>query len=154
MTQRSLQIPAHAYMTAQLRDLMRERNSIQLQILLIQAHFCQNQLQSISLYVKPQSCHKDTTHRCNAISKKCCEKKEVPDKDDCCHNTFDFKKLDLDQYLFKYFLIDKKIDFVGILNYQNFQLPTSPFQQKVKFYNYKPPLIEFDLQPMYQVFLC
>ena len=122
--------------------------------LLIQSHFCQNQLQSISLFLKPESCHKNVSHHCKSATKKCCKVKPVQENNNCCHNIADFVKLDLDQYFFKYHLNDKVVDFVKILKYYNQLIPHSFVQKKIKFFNYKPPLIDFDLQTHFQIFLC
>ena len=122
--------------------------------LLIQSHFCQNQLQSRSVYVKPGSCHENDSHQCEAISKKCCKKKLTAEKDNCCHDVADFVKLDLDQHFYKNFLKDKTDNFNGIFNHFNQKFSLSPDLQKVKFFNYKPPLIEFDLQLLFQIFIC
>ncbi len=122
--------------------------------LLIQAHFCQNELQSISLFVKPGSCHKDVSHHCNAAAKKCCKKKQAEEKDNCCHDKTDFVKLESDQYYFNFYFKDKKVDFVKLSKYHYLQ--RFPFTQnkRLKFFKYKPPLIEYDLQSFFQVFLC
>lgn len=117
-------------------------------------HFCQNQLQSVSLFLKPESCHKNAAHQCNSSPKKCCKLKEVQINNNCCHNILDFVKLDPETYISKYKLKDKTIDFSGALKYYS-QLNIYPFfQKKIKFLNYKPPLIKLDLQSVLQIFLC
>ena len=122
--------------------------------LLIQTHFCQNQLQSISIFLNPESCHKNPDHHCNAGTKKCCKTKQTREKDNCCHSKKNYVKLDLDQYFFKQSLKEKKNHSNTpqiIANRQAFSFFTP---EKIKFFRYKPPLIEFDFQTVFQIFLC
>jgi hypothetical protein len=122
--------------------------------LLIQKHFCQNELQSISLFLNAKSCHSDSSHQCNFTKKSCCQIITSKEKDNCCHNQSEYVKLELDQYLFKYYLKNKSTDFVGLLKYFNQQSFYFFIKKEVKFFNYKPPLIKFNLLSLFQVFLC
>lgn len=122
--------------------------------LLIQAHFCQNQLQSISLYLTSESCHEADAPSCNSSAKTCCQQKESTKSDNCCHNTTDFVKLDLDQYFFKDYSKEKNFDFVGFSDYSKLQTTTSFFKNEIIFLHYKPPLIDRDAASLFQVFRC
>ena len=121
--------------------------------LIIQSHFCQNQLQKISFYLKSENCNKNETHQCNSAIKKCCKKKSIT-ADNCCHNKTEYIQLNLDLYFFKHYLKIKQVDFTGIVTF--FEFNKNPFfcTKKVKFHNYKPPLIALDLQTFLQTFLC
>ncbi len=113
--------------------------------LLIRKHFCQNELQSASLF-KAKSCHSDESHHCNATKKKCCQIKNSEEKDKCCHNQSEYVKLDLNQYYFNYYFKDKKVDFVKLSKYHYQQVLPYLQNKRLKFFQYKPPLTEFDLQ--------
>ena len=122
--------------------------------LMMRAHYCQNQLQSISIYLKPQSCHKNTSHQCTVATKKCCKIKKPVKKDNCCHDVKDFIKLNLDLCLLKNLFVDKKLDFNHTIidPYQN--LISDFSKKKIRFFNYKPPLIKINYQQLLQTFLC
>ena len=122
--------------------------------LLVNEHFCQNRLQSISIYLQPESCGTTFSDHCNSSEKKGGKIKEISKKDNCCHNEKNFVKLDLDQYLVKSFLKGKKVDFAGSLQFDSRQILPNLQPNKLKFLYYKPPLIDFDRQTHLQVFLC
>lgn len=120
----------------------------------VNSHFCQNQLQSISIFLQPKSCHNHPVIHFNADAKKCCKLKPSRENENCCHTEKNYVKLDLDQYFFKQYLKEKNGNFIKPFALYN--LPANAFfaPKKIPFYHYKPPLIEFDFQTVFQVFLC
>lgn len=121
---------------------------------MVNSHFCQNQLQSISIFLQPKSCHNTPVFFLNTGTKKCCKPKPARENENCCHNEKEYVKLDLNQYLFKQYLKEKKDNFIG--HFPFYYQPADTFfaLKKIPFYNYKPPLIELDFQTVFQVFLC
>lgn len=120
----------------------------------VNSHFCQNQLQSISIFLQPNSCHNNPVRFLKAGTKKCCKPQYSRENENCCHTEKEYVKLDLDQYLFKQYLKEKKGNFIEPFPFYNQPADAAFALKKVKSYNYKPPLIEFDFQTVFQVFLC
>lgn len=124
-------------------------------------HFCQGQLQHVSLFVKAKSCHQKTTsshchHQpekppCHQVKKVCHQSME---KKNCCENKTVLLQLDpetnapasisfdvgLVQFIvaFSHFLPFDRLDYTHI---------TPDYQ------NYKPPLLDRDISVLVQSFL-
>lgn len=121
-------------------------------------HFCQGQIQGISLFGKAKSCHeKQETPPCHQTKKSCHHKEDgisKTDKDNCCHNeTVVIEKSDLDATTTQLTTVkDIPLDFVAayiavyVFNY-SVQADFLPYAQ------YKPPLPDRDVQVLYQTFL-
>ena len=121
-------------------------------------HYCQNQLQGISLIGKAKSCHDRQRHAPCHKKKKTCHHSNgsaaKADADNCCHNeTIAIEKLDLDATAKQIATYqDIPLDFLAALAalYLFDYCEQADFQPYV---HYKPPLPDRDVQVLYQTFL-
>lgn len=121
-------------------------------------HYCQNQLQGISLIGKAKSCHeKRSTMTCHKEKMTCQHhqnKEDQADKEDCCHNVkVVVKSNDTDATSPQTFVqTDLLLTFLATFHIClgfNDQI-----EKEIHSYlNFKPPLPDKDIQILYQVFL-
>ena len=128
-------------------------------------HYCQDQLENISLFGKSESCHeKQKTPTCHQTKtsltdgQESCHNKEddvsKTAEDNCCHNeSFLIEKPDLDatptqSTTVQNIQLDVVAAFIAVyvFNY-GIEADYQPFAQ------YKPPLPDRDVQVLYQTFL-
>lgn len=116
-------------------------------------HFCQGELKSMSFFVKAKPCHQTKQQvlcpihaaKANDTAKK---------KKDCCKDESDFLKSGHDQYAFESGTVD--LHFMQAFCAFASPLVKLPAKNKktVDYLNYKPPLIVCDLPVRLQTFLC
>ncbi len=117
----------------------------------VNRHFCKNQLKDVRIFFKAEDCYQkyyvQKTKKSCHLEKKSCES-------NCCNNTSEYHKLDLDQQISSFDF--KSFDdpyFIGVLWLaMNFKLSTND-SKSIDYLNYKPPLIISDLSVDLQTFL-
>jgi len=117
----------------------------------INSHFCKSQLKDVRVFFKADDCYKKYYAQ---KAKQSCHLKKKSCENNCCKNTSDYYKLDLDQQLssfdFKAFETPALIATLWIV--LNLELPNID-DKSIQYLNYKPPLIVFDLPVDLQTFL-
>lgn len=131
-------------------------------------HYCQNNIQSVSLIGKAKSCEKIASHSCENSGNEChsnskssknasCHSSISKDDSskDCCHNkTIKVENLDEDTLVSSFGSIEiTQLQF--LIAFINAFYATNNFEAlplKSNLY-YLPPLIEKDLQVLFQSFL-
>jgi hypothetical protein len=117
----------------------------------INSHFCKDQLKDIRVFFKADDCYKKYYAQ---KTKKACHVKKQSCENNCCKNTSEYYKLDLDQQLnsfdFKAFESPQLIATLWVI--LNFKL-TITDSKSTDYLNYKPPLIVSDLPVDLQTFL-
>jgi hypothetical protein len=121
----------------------------------VQKHFCQNKLKSVSIYLKPEQCHQP-----KAMAKSCpmhgaADKTHVqsPPKG-CCDDSAELLKLDTKV------LVSAQTDFsIPLVSLDFSTIPqtetsTELRTSKLHYLNYKPPLLVCDFSSRLQTFLC
>lgn len=120
--------------------------------LVINKHYCQNELKSIALFVKAKACHSDSAMKnCPFHNPPDGEKKEK----DCCNDETEYVKVDEEQLTptVEYNLPLNPVLISTLFVVLNFELPAFD-KQTLHYLNYKPPLIVCDLPVRLQTFLC
>ncbi|MCB0853738.1 MAG: hypothetical protein KDD63_16045 [Bacteroidetes bacterium] len=126
--------------------------------LIIQKHFCQNELKSVSIYVKPDQCHPkasaSTPKACPMHGREKMARPHKPEQKGCCDDSAEFFKLDTK------FVITSDADFTADIQLIDFyqESPIDDFleSESLKFHylNYKPPLLVCDVAVSLQTFIC
>jgi hypothetical protein len=122
--------------------------------LVLNKHFCQDELKSVALFSKATSCHAGKT----MINCPVHGQMEMPGSSEpqgCCDDTTDYVKSETDQ-LIQQLSLDLESQ-IALLNIAIFSatiqlLPIT--KQSVQYLNYKPPLIICDLPVELQTFRC
>ena len=123
----------------------------------IQKHFCQNKLKSVSVFVEAKSCHEDMTEKSSCPMHRTEEHNHNSnqEKKGCCDDTAEFVKLD-QKFQTESFQIQLQNNpiLLGIivlaLRLSALEEDTPP----THFLNYKPPLLVCDFTVSLQTFLC
>ena len=117
----------------------------------INSHFCKDQLKDARIFFKADDCYKKYYAQ---KTKKACHVKKKSCENNCCKNTSEYYKLDLDQQLssfdFKAFESPNFIETLWL------RLPIDDYltdSKSTHYLNYKPPLIFSDLPIDLQTFL-
>ena len=123
--------------------------------LVVQRHFCQNELKSISIFLEAEACHEQNNAekscpfhppQSQSDSEKLAEKK-------CCNNDTEVIILDEDYTPAAFELGPKPVLIALIALVLRLEIiktdPTLPH-----YLNYKPPLIVWDHSLRFQTFLC
>ncbi len=122
--------------------------------LVIQKHYCQNQLQKIALFFSPESCHSSAQKEspCQAHAKTCCsKKKEKEEQKDCCNNKSEYLKKNYEQQFQAIDFTESILEIIHTPIYNNSNIIATSLQI-VAYLNYKPPLITRDYPSIFQVF--
>ena len=120
--------------------------------LVVNRHFCQDQLKSIAFFRPAKTCHQ-------IVSKKVCPMHAEPDQSQdrkgCCDDETEWIKNQ--EELINSCMIEEKetpsLDLTTLL----FPAPSKPFpvhKQYIHYLNYKPPLLSCNYTIELQVFLC
>ena len=118
----------------------------------LRKHFCQEELQDVSLFAKAESCQLSQTAPCQGASHHC---GSHSDKDDngCCNNTAKYYKLDQEKQAqsFEFKSLKAPVLLAAVLVVFNIQLPADE-AQFLTYQTYKPPIVCHDFQSMLQTF--
>lgn len=133
-------------------------------------HYCQDEIQSISVFGKAKSCDKLANHHCDQTTRSChksnknnnsalssCDSQISGNEcdRDCCHNkSIQLENLDENSLSASYISLElNQIQFV-LAFVSSFYYPTIFKELRVtEFSKYRPPLIERDLQLLFQSYL-
>lgn len=119
--------------------------------LVINKHYCQNELKSMALFAEAEGCHQAKKMSCPMHA----DQEEDNHKKGCCDDETEFVKADEDQYV-QSSKIELKVPpllFVDLPAIFNLEAPSLD-KQSIHYLNYKPPLIVCDLPVLLQTFLC
>jgi len=136
-------------------------------------HYCQNEIQSVSVFGKAKACDKMADHNCDNSNQECHKADETKSKDaslkschsqmsgeksekDCCQNksiqidNLDEDSLSVQITSFGLSQIQFVVAFVSSFYTDSDLIQAFPFN---RFLTYNPPLIEKDIQVLFQSFL-
>ena len=119
--------------------------------LVINKHYCQNELKNMALFVKAEGCHTMKQMSCPMHSS---PEDENPEKG-CCDDETEYVKVDEEQQIqpseinIQVNPVLMSVLFVTL----NLDWPSLD-KQSIHYLNYKPPLIVCDLPVSLQTFLC
>jgi len=132
-------------------------------------HYCQNEIQSYSVIGKAKSCDKLADHNCDHASQKChkatsddqnlsYDHSKISDKEcdkECCQNrSFHVENLDEDSLSSINSSFDlNQMQFVLAYVYSLYNVSVFKGNAVSNFSTYSPPLIEKDIQLLFQSFL-
>ena len=118
----------------------------------VNSHFCKDKLKDFRIFIKAKDCYQK--HRAEKKTARSCHVKKQSCDNNCCHNTSEYFKLELDQQLSTFELKPfTQTVFIAVLwifnNHNNFVLHNRSYQ----FLKYKPPPIVYDILVLLQTFL-
>ena len=123
----------------------------------LNSHFCQNTLQSVSVFLTPQNCHERAAHCSMSSAKSCCSKSKKACSDsetkDCCEDTSQFAKADIDFTPFA--LEDFQLNLPLLLPQPiSIHFEANLTTQLIRFQDYIPPPLIRNRPLLFQSFLC
>ncbi|MCB0562713.1 MAG: hypothetical protein KDD09_27365, partial [Phaeodactylibacter sp.] len=106
--------------------------------LVINKHYCQNELKSIALFSEAEGCHQEKTMSCPMHAKK----SEDNHKKGCCDDETEYVKSDEDQYI-QSLEIELSVPPLLFADLPTTFILDAPSldKQSIHYLNYKPPLI-------------
>lgn len=115
-------------------------------------HFCQKELQDVSLFAKAENCQHAKTPPCQSASHHC-GSHSGEDDDGCCHNTAKYYKLDQEKQAqsLEFKPLKAPVLLAAVLVIFNIELPVDK-TQFLTYQTYKPPIVCDDFQSMLQTF--
>lgn len=122
--------------------------------LVLNKHYCQDQLKSQALFLAAKSCQhqKMVTVPCPVHGTM-----EVPADEDknCCNNESEYLKADQDliNYSFEVEQV-KPLLFLAAYAYAFLESPSFDQEASINYTHYRPPIIVYDRQVHLQTFLC
>ena len=123
----------------------------------VQRHFCQNELKSVSVFIKAESCHKNMAEESSCPMHKSEEHNHDGDqeKKDCCDDTVELVKLEQElQAKSLEVQLQNNPFLLGIISLAlRVMLPEEAISPTY-FLNYTPPLLVCDFTVSLQTFLC
>jgi hypothetical protein len=121
--------------------------------LVMNKHYCQNQLKSVALFVAAKPCHQQK-------AKQACPMHAAMDQDqeeskNCCDDETEYVKADQEQ-INQSFEVDASAPLIFLASFIQTFLTDHPTTDKasIDFFNYRPPIIVFDQPVVLQTFLC
>lgn len=121
--------------------------------LVLNKHYCQDQLKSIALFVEAKACHEQK-------AKKPCPMHAAMDQDQedskkCCDDETEYVKVEQEQ-INQTFEVDASIPLPFLAAFVDAFLVDHPITDKasIDFFNYRPPILVYDQPVVLQTFLC
>lgn len=115
-------------------------------------HFCQEELQDMSMFAKAENCQHSQTAPCQTGSHHCDSHGDKEHKG-CCNNTAKYYKLDQEKQAqsFEYKSLKVPVLLAAVLVVFNIELPADD-NYFLTYQTYKPPIVCDDFQSMLQTF--
>lgn len=118
--------------------------------LVVNRHYCQDQLKSIGYYVKAETCH-----TANMPASCPMHGSSSPEDKGCCENESDFVKADFEQIIQASDLVqDVHPQVFPIIRYNNDEALLAADGEALTYLNYRPPPLVYDLSIRFQIFRC
>lgn len=121
--------------------------------LVVQRHFCQNELKSISVFLEAEACHeKRSAEKSCPFHPPQSDSQQTAQKN-CCNNDTEVIILDEDYTPSTFELGSKPVLIALISLVLNLEIITDD-PARPHYFNYKPPLLVWDHSLRFQTFLC
>lgn len=124
--------------------------------LVVNKHYCQNELKSTALFLAARSCHQSNQQPGCPMHREMAGGMDQDDQKGCCDDQSEFLKSDKDQIVPTLDVVPSDIPVssaAGAAYVLSSDRP-SPDRQTIHYLNYKPPLIVSDLSVRFQIFRC
>lgn len=121
----------------------------------IQRHFCQNELKSVSVFVKAESCHEKAAEKAPCPMHSSNKHSNSFEKEGCCNDEIELVKLDQD-FQIESFQIELQNNpiLLGLISLALRVELSGEEISNIHFLNYRPPLLVCDFTVSLQTFLC
>lgn len=115
-------------------------------------HFCQKELQDVSLFAKAKNCQYSKKAPCQSASHHCGQHQDEDDNG-CCNDTVKYYKLDQEKQAqsFKFKPLKAPVLLAAVLVVFNIALPADN-THFLTYQTYRPPIVCDDFQSMLQTF--
>jgi hypothetical protein len=118
--------------------------------LVLNKHYCMNELKNIAIFFKAKSCHEES------IMANCSMHKHLVshEKKDCCNDETEYIKSDIDQMQTTADVLSfQQIVQPGMALLLSNEDSSSFYKQLIHYLNYKPPLLACNVLVRFQAFL-
>jgi len=119
--------------------------------LLVNKHYCQDELKNVAIFVEAKSCHEQQEQAVCPHHQKAETEEE---KNNCCENESEFLKLDQDLQVenFDFASLKKPLQLAVVMIALTIELPSTE-STNPHYLSYKPPIVCDDLPVVLQSFL-
>jgi hypothetical protein len=121
----------------------------------VNTHYCQGELKTLSLFMHARNCQKDDSHRACSPTKDSCSKHDHEESNDCCNDESDYHKLDQDQQVqqsMQLELLKSPVLLGAIFVIFNITSPSWD-TDSIEYLTYKAPIVLRDIPVLQQSFL-
>lgn len=123
--------------------------------LVINKHYCRQQLKSTAFFLKAEACHQNSKQPSCPMHAAADDHNGHGERKDCCDDQTEYLKAEVEQLLTASdFYLHLPTNPVALSVWSSIAKRTSLDRLTLHYLNYKPPLIVCDRQVLLQTFLC